>query len=251
MTEHLRPTTVRWQSLRTAAVEIAFIAAAASMVYAVFAKEAAVPSAAAARPGSGRAAEPPLPTDPVSLEGMRLQGDERAKVILLEYGDYQCPYCGRFARETQPALEEKFVRTGQLRLAYRHMPLPNHRLAQKAAEAAECAAAQGKFWDMHRRLFDERPKLAPADLVVHARDLGLDTTRFEDCLGGRTADKVQADAALARQHAVTGTPTFFIGAMRPDGRVRLLQRLSGAQPAAAFETAIEKLIAAATASTKQ
>ena len=238
-----------WQRARSAAVDLAFIAAATALVYGVFFKEARVLPQIEAKAGAAEGArarrEPPLPTEPISLNGMQLRGIESARVILIEYGDYQCPYCGRFARETQPALEEKFVRTGKVRLAYLHLPLPNHALAQKAAEGAECAGAQGRFWEMHGRLFEEPRRLTEPDLVAHARALGLDGKAFDACLGGRMVDKVRADASLAREHEVSATPTFFVGAVRSDGRVRVVQRLSGAQPPAAFEAALEKVLSAA------
>ena len=245
-----------WQKGRSVAVDIAFIAAAVALVYGVFFKEARVLSPVEARAGAAggaaatRRPEPALPKEAISLSGMRLLGSEAARVVLIEYGDYQCPYCGRFARETQPTIEEKFVRTGKVRLAYLHLPLQNHPLAQKAAEAAECAGAQGKFWEMHGRLFGEPRRLTSTDLVAHAQALGLDRSAFDGCLAGRMADKVQADASLASQHGVSATPTFFVGAVRSNGSVHVVQRLSGAQPVAAFEAALTKVVDAAESNTR-
>lgn len=134
----------------------------------------------------------------MSLDGAATKGDRKAKVALIEYSDFQCPFCGRFARETLPQLDEKYVRPGKVLVAFRHLPLPIHALAQRAAEAAECAGQQNKFWLMHDFLFRDSGQLAESKLTSSAAGLGLNDGQFKACLEGRTAAKARADAAFAR-----------------------------------------------------
>jgi len=175
-------------------------------------------------PSSARGA--PLPEEPVSLEGAARVGRESAKVVLMEWTDFQCPYCTRAAKETLPALIEKYVTTGKVQFVLRHLPLEQiHPLAQKAAEAAECAGQQGRFWDMHDRLYDALDRPA---LEAHATGLALDTRRFVQCLDtGEMAAKVKRDAADARALQISGTPTFLVGTLEPGNRVKLVRRVPG------------------------
>jgi protein-disulfide isomerase len=128
-------------------------------------------------------------------------------------------------------------------LAFRHLPLTQiHPFAMKASEAAECAERQGKFWEMHDRLFQDQKRLEESSLVERARQIGLNAAQFTACLAGEAASEVQKDAAGANALAVTGTPTFFLGSVESDGRVRVLERFSGAVPVAQFESALDKLL---------
>jgi protein-disulfide isomerase len=179
----------------------------------------------------------------VSIEGALLQGSAVAKVVLVEYSDFQCPFCGRFAREIMPKLEEKYIKSGKVQLAFRHLPLPMHPFAQKAAEAVECAARQGAFWGMHNKVFQEPQQLEEVSLKQNARILLLDEKQFSTCLAGQASEKVRRDAAEARKLLVTGTPTFFVGTKQTDGRVKVVQRISGAPPVEQFEAALERVLA--------
>ena len=239
----------RWRSVLDTTATIAFILACGSVACAVLVGPNHRRAAADAAPTQKvRRPDPPPPTEPVSLEGAAILGDRSARIVLIQYADFQCPYCARFARETLPALEAKYVCTGRLLVAFRHLPLPNHPFALKAGQASECAGNQGKFWQMHDLLFKDPSQLDDASLRSHARTLRLDGNRFDDCLAGRMEEKVRTDALQARSLRVSSTPTFFIGALQADGRVKVVQRLSGAQPAAAFESAIASITADATTS---
>jgi len=184
-----------------------------------------------------------LPPEPVSLEGAAIRGSRAAKVAIIEHSDFQCPYCGRFAREILPELEKGYVATGKVLLAFREFPLTIHPFAEKAAEAAECAGRQGKFWEMHDRLFVKQ-QLDPPSLEAHAKALHLSPGVFDTCLAGEAADKVRQDTEAGKALLVTGTPTFFVGTIQPDGRVKVLQRVSGALPLAQFGAALDRIIAA-------
>lgn len=128
---------------------------------------------------------------------------------LVEYGDFQCPYC----REAYPSVRELLERFGDdLRFVFRHMPMPDlHPAAQRAAEASEAAAAQGRFWDMHDRLFEGRPKLSERDLVAHAEALGLELENFTRELGGGThRERVLSDLESGVRSGVPSTPRFYV-----------------------------------------
>lgn len=159
------------------------------------------------------------------------KGKETAKVTMVEFSDFQCPYCGRYSSETFPKIDKEYIQTGKVRYVFHHYPLPFHQNAQKAAEATECAADQGKFWEMHDRLFVDQEKLAVADLKQYATTLNLRTSDFNACLdSGKYQNKVQDDLKLGQSVGVNGTPAFFI-----NGRL-----VSGAQPFESFKQIIEE-----------
>jgi Na+/H+ antiporter NhaA len=151
-----------------------------------------------------------VPADP---ERDHALGPPDAPVTLLEYGDYECPYC-KAAADVIPRLLERSG--GQLRFVFRHFPLPDvHPNAALAAEAAEAAGAQGKFREMHDLLFARQDRLQPPDLVRYAEELGLDLAAFQDDLNSqRFADRVVADVESGEASGVAGTPTFFINERR-------------------------------------
>jgi protein-disulfide isomerase len=145
-----------------------------------------------------------------------VSGPADALVTIVEYGDYQCPYTAR-AHGVLQDLGERL--DGRLRLAYRYLPLPDlHPDAQRAAEAAEAAAAQGKFWEMHAALFDCQGELDPDTLQDLAEELELDVQRFQRELeAGTHRQRVLADVARAHADGAKGTPTFFINGKRYHG----------------------------------
>ncbi len=152
----------------------------------------------------------------VDPERDHIRGSDDALVTLIEYGDFECPYCG----QAEQVLRELFSSVGSdLRYVWRHLPLNDvHPFAQLAAEASEAAAAQGKFWDMHDTLLNAQDALAPEDLERYAEDLGLDVERFADDLRTRKhMRRVSEDVASADESGVSGTPTFFINGRRHYG----------------------------------
>jgi len=153
--------------------------------------------------------------DPVDPERDHVRGPVDAPVTVLEYGDFECPYCG----QAEPVLRELLREHGEVAYAWRHLPLNDvHPNAQRAAEAAEAAAEQGAFWEMHDLLLDRQDALAYRDLLGYARELGLDVERFEDDLRTRSgAGRIAQDVDSADLSAVSGTPTFFINGLRHYG----------------------------------
>lgn len=139
-----------------------------------------------------------------------------APVTLVEYGDYQCPFCGR----ALPIVKSVLHRLGRrVRFAFRHFPLAEmHPQAFRAAEAAEAAGAQGKFWPMHDMLFEHQHALGDADLLSYAEYLGLDLQRFiAELADGTHEAKIRSDFMSGVRSGVNGTPTFFINGIRYDG----------------------------------
>jgi protein-disulfide isomerase len=154
-------------------------------------------------------------TLPVS-ERDHSQGPENASVTLVEYGDFECPYCGA----AYPIVKQVQQRLGnRLRFVFRNFPLSNiHPHAQHAAEAAEAAGAQGKFWQMHDTLYEHQQALNDRHLIQYATDLGLDSERFERDLASHAfAGRVREDFMSGVYSGVNGTPTFFINGVRHDG----------------------------------
>lgn len=154
-------------------------------------------------------------TEPI--EGRdHIHGLEAAPVTLLEYGDFECPYCGR-AHLVVNELQRQFG--DQLRFAFRHFPLAmSHPHAQHAAEAAEAAGGQGRFWQMHDVLFENQHALEDADLARYAAALGLDLDAFADDLARHTyAPRVREDFLTGARAGVNGTPTFFVNGQRHNG----------------------------------
>jgi protein-disulfide isomerase len=172
---------------------------------------------------------------PVDLERDHLRGPNDAAVTLVEYGDFECPYCGR----AEPVIREVLADFGDVRYVWRHLPLSDvHPNAQLAAEAAEAGAEQGAFWEMHDLLLDHQDALRPRDLLAYAERLGLDRERFHDELRRHHgAPRVEQDVDSADMSGVTGTPTFFINERRHDGAYDVAS-LSSAVRAARARAAI-------------
>ncbi len=152
---------------------------------------------------------------PVDPERDHIRGPVDAPVTVVEYGDFECPYCGR----AEPVLRELLAGHGDVAYVWRHLPLNDvHPLAQQAAEASEAASAQGKFWEMHDLLLDRQHRLRIPDLMQHAEELGLDTERFADDLRRHEgAGRVAEDVDSADLSGVSGTPSFFINGKRYNG----------------------------------
>ena len=159
--------------------------------------------------------ERPRLTVPVS-ERDHVLGPATAPVTLVEYGDYECPYCGAAHRSVERVLQ---VMGNDLRFAFRHFPLSQiHPHAYQAAEAAEAAGAQGRFWEMHDLLFENQDRLGLRDLIGYAGALGLDLERFvTDLRGHANAGRLREDFLSGVRSGVNGTPTFFVNGLRHDG----------------------------------
>jgi protein-disulfide isomerase len=189
--------------------------------------------------GGGQAAQAQRPQEPervkVSIDDDPALGRPEAPVVIVEFSDFQCPYCARFAQQTFPQLKREYIDTGKVRLVFRDFPLSFHQNAALAAEAAQCAHEQDRFWEMHDRIFAGQGEWAGSAnasqlFTSYAEGLGLDKERFRECLSsGRYREEVQKDFKDGTSYGVTGTPTFFINGIK----------LVGAQPFSSFQQAIE------------
>jgi protein-disulfide isomerase len=170
------------------------------------------------------------------VKGLSISSDRlthtqgQGQVVLVEFADYECPFC----------IKSRMIDSGTVQRVFFNFPLAMHSNAQKASEAAECAAVQGRFWEMHEQLFSTPSALDTPDLVRHAEAIGIDLRKFRTCLEGNGAvDRVQADVEEGRRLGVESTPTFFIGTRQHDGTVQLLKRINGAVPLDVFVRAVD------------
>ena len=195
-----------------------------------------------------QAMQPPPPVRPIDavldIGSSPLKGQKDAKLTLVEFSDYQCPFCRRHAETTLPQLDRDYIATGKVRYVFRDFPLESiHAQAPKAAEAAHCAGEQGRYWDMHDKLFANQQALAPENLAEHAQAIGLELEPFKACVdGGKYAQRVRKDIAEGEKLGMSGTPTMLLGLSNGD-RVKLLRLMVGAQPFALFKAEIDKLLA--------
>jgi protein-disulfide isomerase len=181
----------------------------------------------------------------VDTDGDPFKGDRNAKLTLIEFSDYQCPFCARYVRETLPLIERDYVKTGKLKYVFRDYPLESiHPNALTASKAAGCAGEQGKYWEMHGRLFANQSALGASDMAFHAEAVGLEREKFQHCLGrGRHEDGIRKKMAEGASLGVRGTPTFFLGLTSPnDPKVKVLRVLRGAVPYAQFKEVIDSLL---------
>jgi protein-disulfide isomerase len=188
----------------------------------------------------------PLPPQNVVLDlGTNpFRGDGKASLTLIEFSDYQCPICARHVRETSPLIDKEYVATGKVKYVLLDFPLESiHKLAFRAAEAAHCAGDQGKYWEMHDRLFANQKTLEP--LNAHASALGLNVGRFEACLtGGKYAEQIRKNVAEGQKAVIPGTPVFLLAYTDPtSSKVKTVARLTGAQPFSIFKNRIDQLLA--------
>jgi protein-disulfide isomerase len=195
---------------------------------------------------AGQAAPAPAADEPAHLKLDAREfslGRSDAPLTLVEFTDYQCPFCRRFQAETFPLIKKNYIDTGKVRFIVRDLPLEFHSSARPAAEAAHCAAEQGKFWEMHAALLGGSDPLANGGIDKRAQAVGLDLARLHECMrGARYEGAIAANAAAADALGINGTPAFVLGRVK-DG-VLTGEVGSGAQPYVAFDEAIKALLAA-------
>lgn len=167
----------------------------------------------------------------IPIQNSPVLGKADAKVTIIEFSDFECPYCQRFNLNTFPSLKSEYIDTGKAKIVFKNFPLPGHADAEPAALASECAFEQNKFWEYHDRIFENQSKLNDSDLKQYAKDLDLDTTKFNSCLDSKKyLDKVKSDINDGSLAGIQGTPSFIInGTLIP-----------GAYPLADFERVINQ-----------
>jgi protein-disulfide isomerase len=223
-------------------MRISTLAAAALLITAALATTACGQSQ-----GAGTASQASR-LSPDSLESRanrgRMKGSDSAQVTIVEISDFQCPYCRDFATTTYRQVDSAYIRTGRARILYINLPLTSHREAFGAAEAAMCAGVQGKFWEMHDRLFATQREWggqadAPRRWEGFARDLRLNMADWRDCTANdRTAPLIVGDAMQAAEARINGTPTFILNSRNGQ------KALTGAIPFEEFARELDALLAA-------
>lgn len=194
---------------------------------------------------------PPSPVTPESMEmslsSAHARGGDGARVVLVEFSDFQCPFCGRHAKQTLPQIERDYVATGKVLYVMRNLPLEQiHPDAFRAASAAECAGDQGKYWQMHEKLFGNQQALSAADLTRYAQESGVEPKAFQQCMDANQHEaKIRQDLTDAVRAGVNSTPTFFLGFREAGDKVKIVRRVSGAHPYPVFKAAIDGLLAEA------
>ena len=237
---------IRWRQVLDIVSSIAVVVASFAVVWVLLLKPAINGTTSKTNPPSEA-----VPAEPVSLDGAELRGDRGARVALIEYSDFQCPYCSRFANDTLPEIERRYVDSGKVLLAFRHFPLESiHPFALRAAEAAQCAGRQGKFWQMHDALFGSHERLDKDVILQHARALALNSEALSACVDGVSEASVRRDIETGRAIGISGTPAFLVGRIQRDGRVQITDRLSGAKPVEQFAASINKLLASSAVAMK-
>ncbi len=181
----------------------------------------------------------------VAIKGAPFLGPTDARVTLVEFTDYQCPFCRRHFTNVMPEIRKKYVDTGKLKYVMRQFPLPMHSRATKASEAALCAGDQGKYWEVHKRIFSDQRKLSDEDLIAHAEAEGLATVTFKACLDdGKYTEQVKSDTSDGSKAGVRGTPSFLLGLTDPADphKIKATAFIRGAQAFDAFKTKIDELL---------
>jgi len=180
----------------------------------------------------------------MSVADAPMLGRADAPVTLVEFSDYECPFCQRFFAMTFPALKKDYVDTGKVRYVFRDFPLDQlHPNAKKAAEAAYCAGEQGKYWEMHDVLFQNQRALAPSQLVEYARAVGVAGAAFDQCVSsGRYAPQIERGLIDGTAAGVQGTPGFVIGRTTAADTVEGTP-IRGAQPVETFRRIIDQWLA--------
>ena len=193
-------------------------------------------------PSQQAPSQPPQPVK-ISLDDDPIRGDPNAPITIVEFSDFQCPFCARFHEQTLPLLLEEYIDTGKVNFVYRDFPIQSiHPNAMPAAVAAECANEQGNYWEYHDMLFEKQSGWSRLDsnsaistFSQYATDIGLEQQQFDSCLGsGKYLEEVQGDLSDGRDYDITGTPGFFIG-NEEIGFVKI----NGAQPFDSFQRIID------------
>jgi protein-disulfide isomerase len=178
------------------------------------------------------------------LLGNPMIGVNDSKVVMIEFTDYQCQFCGRFVRDTFSEIRKQFIDTGKIRYAVMDNPLAMHNMAKKAAEASHCASAQGKFWEMHDQMMRKQESISDLSSITVGN--GINLPQFEDCLNtNRYTEYVSKEMALAQKLGITGVPGFIIAEIISEDplRVRGIRSMYGAQPFTIFQSEIENALA--------
>ena len=181
----------------------------------------------------------------LDVAGAPARGSDTAILTIVEFSDYECPFCIKYTREVLPQVDAAYIAPGKVRYVFRDFPIDQlHPQAVRAHEAARCADEQGRFWDLHYRLFSAPGSHTDDQLEARAAEAAVSLPEWRECLAsGRTRAAIDASIAVAEGFGATGTPTFFIGLRDPEtDRVRVVRGITGAQPFEVFQQTLEALL---------
>ncbi len=173
------------------------------------------------------------------------------RVALIEFSDFQCPYCGKYARDVYPIVKKEFIDNGRIEYVFRDFPLQGiHPVAFRASLAATCAGEQGQYWSMHDWLFSQQDKLAESGklgtldsfLLSAADRIGLTTQTFKNCLSTEDGASIHASQEEGKRLGVMATPTFFVGSITDNQTVKIVQKINGLQSFDVFKQVIDKVL---------
>ena len=229
----------QWRAWLDGVASIAMIGVAGVLAWSVVHRPSPQPPA--------RPPTVPVPADLISLNGAATVGSQSARVALLEYSDFECPYCGRFSRDTLPALTSRYLTPGLVQLAFRHLPAQQlHPHAEAAARSAICAGQQDRFWPMHDLLFANQSDLTDEGVTRLARAVGLDMVAYDACFktggDGVAATLIKRDLDEAKRLHVVATPTFLAGIVESDRQLRVRTVIQGAKTVADFSRVLDSLV---------
>lgn len=190
---------------------------------------------------------------PLTIAGRPSKGNPRARVTVVEYSDYECPYCGQYVTDVYPQLDREYVKTNKINYVFKNYPIAQlHPVSIKAHKAAACAGDQNRYWEMHDRLFADQRNFNLDRFMEHATLLSLDPVAFRACIEStRHEALIQEDVAEAQNGGVRGTPVFVLALTDPKGQAITPARvIVGAQPYTAFKEAIDAMLAQAAGSSR-
>jgi protein-disulfide isomerase len=209
-------------------------------------ESAALPVPESATPVKRRSARSFIPVE-VKITDAPIMGDARAKVTLIEYSDYQCPYCARHFRQTMPKIIEHYIDRGKVKFVLREFPIPNLQpRAAEASQAALCAGSQGEYWKMHNILLMNQTEMSDDDLRAYAAEIGLDASRFSNCLEQEHyAGQIEQDIEEGIGMGVRATPSFAVVFTNPGDpdRIAVINLIYGARNFDYFAKEIDELLA--------
>jgi len=193
-----------------------------------------------------REVEPDYKDKVINIDHRPFKGSKNSKVILVEVSDYQCNFCGQFAREVLPQINSEYIKTGKIGYVFFDYPIEAiHQNALKAALAANCAGDQGKYWEMHDRLFEDQNALDPGNLLRFAETVGLEMAEFKKCFDGEqyTAE-IHKEIEEARKMGIRTVPTFLLGHIDSEANVKVVKSLRGAKRYSDYKEMIESVLSA-------
>jgi len=186
--------------------------------------------------------QPPARPKTISISDAPLLGPRDAKIVVVLYSDFQCPYCRTFATETLPKLKEEYLGPRPVALAFRHLPINAiHPHATGLAEAAECASRQNQFWPFHDRLFHRPTAPDPGSVTAEAQAVGMNMAAFKQCQEGQASARIKSDLDSAAEMGITGTPAFVFG-LAESQDIRVLRIQMGTLPISILRTILDGLL---------